>query len=51
MGEAVQVHVVAWTEHGPQTLAFTQPLARRTAVNLAAAAEPYLVVVIPATDS
>jgi hypothetical protein len=50
-GQAVQVHVVAWTEHGPQASAFTQPLAGRPAVSFAAAAEPYLVGVITATDS
>ena len=50
-GQAVQVHVVAWTEHGPQASAFTQPLAGRPAVSFAAAAEPYLVGVITAADS
>jgi RNA polymerase sigma factor (sigma-70 family) len=50
-GQAVQVHVVAWTEHGPQASAFTLPLVGRPAVSFAAAAEPYLVGVIAATDS
>jgi hypothetical protein len=51
VGQAVQVHVLAWTEHGPQASAFTQSLAGRPAVNFAATAEPYLVGVITATDS
>ena len=50
-GQAVRVHVVAWTERGPQASAFTQPLAGRPTVSFAAAAEPYLVGVITATES
>jgi hypothetical protein len=45
------MHVVKWTEDGPQASAFTEPLAGRTAVNFVAAAEPYLVGVITATDA
>ena len=50
-GQAVQVHVVAWTEHGPQASAFTQPLAARPAVSFSAGTAPHLVGVITATDS
>ena len=51
VSQAVQVHVVAWTEDGPQASAFTQPLAGRPAVRFAAAAAPYLVGVITAADA
>jgi hypothetical protein len=39
-GQAVQVHVVPWTEHGPQASAFTRPLARLPVVNFAAGTAP-----------
>jgi hypothetical protein len=50
-GPAARLHVLTWTEHGPRVAAFTVPLTGRPAVSFAAAAEPYLVGVIVATDS
>jgi len=50
-GQAVQVHAVTWTEHGPQASAFTLPLAARPVVSFAAGTAPYLVGVIAATGS
>jgi RNA polymerase sigma factor (sigma-70 family) len=50
-GQAVKVQEVTWTDHGPETSAYTQPLARQPAVNFTAGTAPYLVGVITATDS
>jgi hypothetical protein len=47
-GQAIRVHTVAWTGHGPRFSAFTQPLTARPAVSFSAARSPYLVGVITA---